>query len=169
MPQTSALPLILVILAGVIIVGSAGPWATVAFVTANGLDGDGVYTLILGVGCAALAGLSFKTVSRRKYGGYALCSGLAAVVGVIDWTDIATEPEGPLGIAVEPGWGLTIMTLAALAGTVLSATGFWQVHRRMSLQRVVADAHGPAVNPGAAEIESTRDPRAKRDPFRRSE
>lgn len=127
--QGSHWPLTLTVLSALVVLGSVGPWASVLFVTVNGTEGDGAFTAVFGGVGILLAALSFKKQSRLKYGAIAGLGGISAVIGVIDWADIASEPEGELGIGVQVEWGLVLMTLAAMAKTVGGGAAFWGLQR----------------------------------------
>lgn len=137
--QGSHWPLTLTVLSALVVLGSVGPWASVLFVTVNGTEGDGAFTAVFGGVGILLAALSFKNQSRLKYGAIAGLGGISAVIGVIDWADIASEPEGELGIGVQVEWGLVLMTLAAMAKTVAGGAAFWGLQRSAA-----AAAPGPA-------------------------
>lgn len=108
----------LLVCSGLVCLGSVGPWATVAWATKNGLDGDGLVTLLLGGAVIAIAGSGLRKWSNRRAVGALLLSLAAFAIGVYDWVDVATTEPGPLGLELEPGWGLVLTTIAAGVGSV---------------------------------------------------
>jgi len=114
-----ALPLVASVCALLAIVGSMGPWARALFVTKNGTDGDGVLTLLLGIAALVVSGVRTARPDQwRRAGWVAVVSfGLAALIGAYDWSNVS-DVAGQTGGLVEVGWGLVVMTLAAVAGGV---------------------------------------------------
>ncbi|MEJ5222331.1 MAG: hypothetical protein WHT63_10040 [Tepidiforma sp.] len=127
-------------MSALVVLGSVGPWASVLFVTVNGTEGDGAFTAVFGGVGILLAALSFKQQSRWKYGAIAGLGGISAVVGVVDWADIASEPESEMGFGVQVEWGLVLMTLAAMAKTVAGGAAFWSLQRSIAANRAAAPA-----------------------------
>jgi hypothetical protein len=108
------------VLGGVLMaIGSVGPWATAAFASVSGTDGDGQLTLV-----AAVAAISFAVLMGTRKGGTlsAVMTMLAALaggfVGVIDLQSISHKLQGFDGVAAV-GWGL----YAVIAGAGLVAIG----------------------------------------------
>lgn len=103
------LPLVAVV---ILIAGSLGPWAKVAFLTKNGLDGDGVITLVLALvaGLAVLvSGVRSRPPSRVLLG---ICGVLALAVTVFDVIDVSGTEAGRISVSV--GWGLWVALLGSL-------------------------------------------------------
>lgn len=103
--------------AALLAAGSAGPWVKVAFLTKDGLEGDGVITLTLAAVVAVLvivAGLRGRTPSRLAL---AACAILALAICFIDILDARDAGIGAIEASV--GWGLWL----ALAGGLVLAVG----------------------------------------------
>lgn len=99
--------------AALLALGSIGPWATIASFTTNGLEGDGVITLVLAI-VAALVVLVARARSRLPSRiALGICGVLALTVAVIDVVDVSGTKAGSLSASV--GWGLWV----ALAGAVI--------------------------------------------------
>lgn len=112
--------------AALVAIGSFMPWltATVPFVgsiSKSGMDGDGKFSLILGLGIAA-AGWSLvgKGKARKTT---VLLSGLAAALGVGEYAHISsTINDADIGGLASVGTGVYVIivgALAALAGSLL--------------------------------------------------
>jgi len=97
----------------ILVVGSIGPWATIGSFTKNGLDGDGIITLVLALvaGLTVLVSLARSRPSSRVVLG--ICGVLALATTVIDVIDVSGTEAGSVSASV--GWGLWL----ALAGAVL--------------------------------------------------
>jgi hypothetical protein len=105
-----------------------GPWARVLFITVNGTDGDGAITLVLGIVAGLLA---VVRLARPAVRGVMFVAGLAfigaAAVGVWDWADLGrvasdtSDEDSFFSFSVQVGWGLIVMTIASIAGAILSA------------------------------------------------
>jgi len=110
-----------------ICVGSVGPWARVLFFTANGLDGDGWISLLAGLAALGLFAIYLRSLQRPRPAWplvlILVLAGLAAAVGVHDWSEIqgvvdeASQEDDPFGISstVSVGWGLVLMTIASFS------------------------------------------------------
>ena len=110
-----------------IIVGSLGPWASFFAFTKNGVEGDGVITLVLGV-IAAVA--LFVRLSRGS-GEWAALRWGVPVIGVLcvaisvydlfEVTSITAEFFGePIGVQV--GWGLWLLLISSAVLCLTSAS-----------------------------------------------
>ena len=125
---------------GTLLVGAAGlivgallPWATVDAVlfsaTANGIDGDGVITLIVG-GIVAI----FVALLRGRRGVAAAClllGLLAGVVALVDLVNVSSrvgdvQSTANLALKASVGVGLWLTALAAVAVVVGSVGAFVQ-------------------------------------------
>ncbi|KGM15210.1 hypothetical protein N867_10825, partial [Actinotalea fermentans ATCC 43279 = JCM 9966 = DSM 3133] len=107
-----------------VLIGSFLPWATIDMwlgsYSANGTEGDGVITLLLGVAAGVLMGLWKRPLVIIA----AVASGLAALVAVANLIDVGRSMGDLDGLAdVSPGLGLILTLLAALAGVVLAVLG----------------------------------------------
>lgn len=110
--------------AAIVVLGSFLPWATVdtffGSFTANGLDGDGRVTLVLGLAAGVLVGLWKRPTVIVG----AVLSGLAVLIAVVDLVDLARAFDDDLGLAdVSPGIGLILTLLAGMAGAALAFVG----------------------------------------------
>lgn len=106
-----------------VVIGSFLPWATVdtwiGTFSANGMDGDGVITLLLGLAAGALIALWKRPLVIIA----AVVAGLAALVAVVDLVDLG-RAIGDSGFAdVTPGIGLILTLLAAMAAAALAVVG----------------------------------------------
>ena len=121
-PPLSWRAIALLIAGGLVTIGSFGPWARVFIITVDGTDGDGALTLILGLIATVVALIALLRPSRRLRSPITLfvCFGLSALIGVLDWSDLSRVAEDEERVAIEVGWGLVVMTLAAAAGAILS-------------------------------------------------
>jgi len=124
---TNYLPnLIAALLASVgIVVGSIAPWATFMAFSKNGLEGDGAFTLALGIvsTIALFSILSRGGVSRIGDRWIGVGAGvICLVVCIVDIMNItsATTEVFDRTIGAQVGWGLW---LTALASAVLCLTG----------------------------------------------
>lgn len=124
---TNYLPnLIAALLASVgIVVGSIAPWATFMAFSKNGIEGDGAFTLALGIvsTIALFSILSRGGVSRIGDRWIGVGAGvICLVVCIVDIMNItsATTEVFDRTIGAQVGWGLW---LTALASAVLCLTG----------------------------------------------
>lgn len=113
-----------------VVVGSLGPWATFGPFAKNGLDGDGVITLVLGLLVLAAVWL------RRAPLAVLVAGALVALIGIIDTIDVA----GSDVLSPSPGWGVL---LTAAAGISVVAWAVLEVTRRR--RSPVAAAAPPAA------------------------
>ena len=137
-------PAALVALAGAVcaVVGSSGPWASVAGelysggqverFQIDGMIGDGAFTLGLS---AAAALLILMRVARSRISGFltgtaAVLLMVATLTAMLNWVDVGNMPG-----VYEPGkyyhtdaraaWGLIMTTLGSAAGAVAMAFQVW--------------------------------------------
>lgn len=111
--------------AALVVIGSMGPWATVLdIVSINGLDADGSITIVLGLIAAvtALARASGRGAWTLIVA--AVSFALSGLIGIVDWADVESLADEAPGFA-EVAWGLILMTMASLAGVVLSLVGLF--------------------------------------------
>lgn len=117
-------PLIVAALGLLVVVGSMGPWASIWIITVNGTEGDGVFTLLLGLGAGllALVRLARPHLRRRLMWIACVALGLSAAVGVYDWADLESTAGDPgaLDVNVSVGWGLVVVTVGSFIGAVLA-------------------------------------------------
>lgn len=118
-----------VLLGGVIgmVIGSFAPWGTVSVgafsVSKNGIDGDGVITLVLAV---AIAALGYPLLRERTARGRAIALLVVAAVAVAaciyEIGDIESYAEGEIlpGVSVETtvAWGLWLTTAGAATSLI---------------------------------------------------
>jgi hypothetical protein len=96
-----------------LVIGSLGPWRTSLSGAESGLDGSGIYTLLMAVMVALLL------IPRRPWPMFAfalalICS-VIAVVNVVDIARMTREPIGGQPPSVEVDWGLLLAALSSLA------------------------------------------------------
>ena len=101
----------------VVVIGSFLAWATVSAggisVSASGMDGDGVITLVVGLAAAAMA-LFLKDRGRNI--GVAIAGGIIVLVAIIDIADVNRAlgefPGG--GVEASVGIGLWLVLLGGI-------------------------------------------------------
>lgn len=101
-----------------LLLGSVTPWATAGPFTKNGLDGDGVITLVI----ALLVG---GLIVARRFPRIAL--GLAVVslaITIIDTVDVSGVGGGLFDVQV--GWGLILALLASASLVAWGVVGLRQ-------------------------------------------
>jgi hypothetical protein len=122
------MPVLFGFLALLVFIGSVGPWASVFIIDVSGTEGDGVITLMLALAAGSLAVvLASRPMIRWTPWAIGGCLLASAMIGVYDWLNIrsvAGDPETFVNVTV--GWGLVIMTLASMAGVVLSGLAILQ-------------------------------------------
>lgn len=109
-----------------VVIGSIGPWAKIWIVTADGLDGDGQITVVMGL--AALVGLFLRMREplQRSWIVYGLVvvMGIAALIGGYDWQNIDNAigelDDNPFATNASVAWGLQLMTITAVIGTAVA-------------------------------------------------
>lgn len=113
-----------------VMIGSFLPWATVdtwiGSFSANGMDGDGVITLLLGVAAGVLIGLWKRPLVIIG----AVAAGLAALVALVDLVDLGRAIGDDAFADVKPGIGLILTLLAALAAAGLAVVGQAQLAKQ---------------------------------------
>lgn len=121
-------PIVGLVGALLILIGSMGPWAHARVFTAeisvNGLEGDGVITLLLSLATAVFLGLgSFLPNLRRAFWPVivaVIAAGLCLLFGLIDTVNISSELNSGTKLAGgSVGWGLVFVLL----GGVVAMTG----------------------------------------------
>jgi len=99
-------------------IGSLGPWRTSISGSQSGLDGGGIYTLLMAVMAALLL------IPRRPWPMLAFVLGLAcSVIAAINVVVIAKATREPVGLqssSVEVDWGLWLTALSSLVFTVVA-------------------------------------------------
>lgn len=116
------------VLAVLALIGAAGPWVSAGIGgtstgTANGLDGDGVITLVLVIGAIGL--LTLWRATRHTWSAV-VAAVLAAIGGILPLIYVIEPSTGADGILADQvdwstGWGAYLAFLACLALTVVSA------------------------------------------------
>ena len=98
--------------AALVIIGAFLPWASIGFISANGIEGDGIFTLLLG-GIAALVYFGLK--NKPKVAGIiiAVAGILSIIISVIAFTSIGDTQLASVG-------GGLILTLIGSIGLVVS-------------------------------------------------
>jgi hypothetical protein len=106
-----------------LILGSLGPWITArtpfGTISANGTEGDGTITLILGITVVVMSAIPSSNTGLRIAIG--LVAGLAALVGLYELVNINQRAEEiaqvtTIGLNASAGWGVWL----TLAGGVVA-------------------------------------------------
>lgn len=118
-----------------VIIGSIGPWMTFMAFSKNGVEGDGVITLILGVVAAvslfALLTRGGKAGLLHRWVGTGV-GVMCLVIAIVDIMDVTSRTAELLGREVGPqvGWGLWMVVLSAAALCLTASTVAKQVKER---------------------------------------
>ena len=107
-----------------VVIGSIGPWATVANSSVGGLDGDGWITLVLallagGFAAAVFAPASVARITRWLVLPWTLLALLVAVIDIVDISSTSSEFSNQLSddiFTLSVGWGLWLV----LAGSIIA-------------------------------------------------
>lgn len=119
-----------------VIIGSLGPWARILMETIHGISGDGQLTLFLGVfaGAFILLEVVRHTGSRARYLSMMVAFLLAGLIGLNAWLNVSRTIEaGDINASV--GWGLQVMTVAALAGSTVAYIQVKAINRHIRRER----------------------------------
>jgi MYXO-CTERM domain-containing protein len=124
-------------LVGLAVLAAFLPWveasAGIFSVSKNGIEGDGIITLVaaLVVG-AVILGSAYQAIDDRTTAAAAMTGGgLIAGIGIYDWINVenkAGEIESSL-VSVSAGVGLVLTVVAGLAILGVGLLGFWQRRR----------------------------------------
>ncbi len=110
-----------------VIIAALLPWAKVDTAigskSVSGIEGDGIITLVLGIG--ALAAIAVSAYGKRWGAVIAtILGGIVAIVGIIDWADVggvtASVDTGFASVSVGAG-----LVLTAIGGVALTVTSLW--------------------------------------------
>jgi hypothetical protein len=117
-----------------VFIGSFLPWAKLGFVSAAGTDGDGIFTIILGLVLAFLAGYELVRRRGQLYIAMVVVALVASGVALYELVHVATSTLDFLGTRLdvrigEGLWLVAIGALAALVGGVLGVRA-GPAHRR---------------------------------------
>jgi hypothetical protein len=112
-----------------VVIGSLGPWMTFLVFSRSNVDGDGMFTLVLGIVAAAALFALFNVGRLRPDSGWMVplaCAGVVAgvicvAIAVIDVFGVVNRKTELFGQTVGPqvGWGLWLVLIGSL---VLIAT-----------------------------------------------
>jgi hypothetical protein len=110
-----------------IIIGSIGPWANFMALSKNGVDGDGMITLVLGVISAVAL---FTLFSRGPKGGFIIrwigpvVGVVCLVIAIVDIMNLSSNTTELFGetIGVQIGWGLWLMAISSAVLCLTSTT-----------------------------------------------
>jgi hypothetical protein len=113
------------------VVGAFLPWAKFLFLSKEGIEGDGVLTLILGfVGFGLVAVTSGKGAAVS-----ALLAILGFIIAVYDVIDVRTTPVGEGILNARPSVGIGLwLTLAASVAAAVGSSLRWVQIRSSSLE-----------------------------------
>ena len=108
-------------LCALLVIGSVGPWVSAGFVSASGMDGDGVITLLCGFVIAGLTGLALGVPGARRAASWIAVFPAVLAVGVTiyDVINISTSGDEEY-FSVSVGWGLWFALLASLGIVVVA-------------------------------------------------
>ena len=105
--------------AGLVLLGSPGPWLPGILSGPTGMDGDGEITLALGGFALLLALTNLKRPSTWLDVGAAAALAAVASIGLHSWLTGGGLIEAATTTA-DPGWGLALVTVAALLAVATS-------------------------------------------------
>jgi hypothetical protein len=113
-----------------VVIGSLGPWMTFLVFSRGNVDGDGMFTLILGIVSAAALFALFNIGRLRPKLGWMVGLAIAAIVAgvislavaVIDVFGVINRKTELFGQTVGPqvGWGLWLVLIASVVLIVTS-------------------------------------------------
>lgn len=110
--------------AGVLVaLGSLGPWVTFFVFSVAGTSSElGLFTLVTG---GVASGLSILRMNGKGRWTLITCSigfALCAIIGILVWAqlEVLTNGDDLFSQALSAGWGLVIMTIAAIVGVIVS-------------------------------------------------
>lgn len=99
---------------GLLIIGAIGPWVTVEGFSENGLNSDGVITLILALIAAGFLGLAFQRKVAPSRIAIGICALLALAISIIDVMDVSDTDLGVPGFEPSVGWGLWLTLVGSI-------------------------------------------------------
>ena len=127
-PRTQApvAPLVALFAAGLVVIGSLGPWARVLFITVNGTDTGGLLTLGLGVAAVAISGLAAAGRSHAWLSalGCLALFGISAIVGFYDWWEFNKFSNDPSYDWFAVRWGVVLTSFSSSVGVMASIAMF---------------------------------------------
>ena len=97
-----------------IALGAMGPWAKFGEVTSSGVDGDGIYTLLLALMAAFVLWRWSDTRQQEILYGAMIIGGLSLVLAAFNAYDLRRALDLP---GVDIAWGL-VLTIAASAALI---------------------------------------------------
>ena len=113
-----------------VVVGSFGAWMSIRLfftdLTTRGTDGDGQITVAFGAISLVLLALKLADRLGRWAAWMAMALlGVTGVIGVVDWVDVRNHVSGldgnnEFGLSGSVGWGLILVTLSGVIGTVMA-------------------------------------------------
>jgi hypothetical protein len=134
-PWSTSVKIVVFVGAGALVLGSLLPWvkatAGVFTVTKNGIEGDGVLTLIL----AGLAALLFGVIKRRNVAAIVtlIIGVLAGAIAIYDIADISQKAHDlsttSINVSASVGVGLILAALASAAIVVGAIMGIAEAGR----------------------------------------
>jgi hypothetical protein len=152
--------------AGALALGSFLPWAEVGPFSKNGVEGDGVLTLILAIVIAVAAWPTIhSSVGRGRGLTTSIAAALALVVCVYDVADVSSTGNDVIEAQVGIGlWMATAAAIAVLVGVVLG------VRRNVVLFSVApAATTSPILTTSGGDTCTSNPPRWAADPTGRHE
>ena len=97
-----------------VMLGCIGPWASVFGISASGMNGDGVFVLLLALAAAGLVGafLAGKLPPKALWGAV-VAAGLCALIGLIDAVNVGSYMA----------WGLVMVVFFSIIATAATVFG----------------------------------------------
>lgn len=102
--------------------GAMGPWAKIGHTTASGVDGDGLYTLLLAIMAGFVLWRWSDTRQQEVLYGTMIIGAVSLVLAAFNAYDLRRALDLP---GVDIGWGL-ILTIAA--SVALIGVAAWLAH-----------------------------------------
>jgi hypothetical protein len=109
---------------GAVVLGAFLPWAKIGPISASGTDGDGIITLFLGLGGAALIGTAKNHLLILLA---VVGASLTLAIGIYDVSNILSQ-EATLFGSPQAGAGLWLTVVASVVALVTSGMRWRELH-----------------------------------------